>query len=374
MDRVDEPRNDSFSYRCLPLLTGNQQGWEFLAPVGFTVEWDGGDLRASTRITYDEPPPYEFALTHFGSGIVTFQIGCLFRTPKGVNLIVRGPANTPKVGIYALEAVVESDWLVFNSTFNWKMTMADTPVRFEKGEPVGMIVPTPRGFAEQFSPEIRSMAANPELQAAAAAWAGEAAEYRMLNTKKIKWLGRYLRGVDPSGKQVIPDHKRRVHLREFVDKRPGQPEQPERVSSRDAVVKPKPEPLRRYGPLQSARSIVDAIGTLQRLDRELVKADHVRYGREELRHVWRARIRAARAGGDKAAAVEAEKALNAMPSPQAEASHVHLIYAKAAHLRAMILRFLRDEFQAQASWPQGKPFRVQLRQEPAGVFVELHEL
>jgi len=44
------------------------------------------------------------------------------RTPAGVNLWVKGPANMVKNGVQALEGMVETDWTAASLTMNWKLT------------------------------------------------------------------------------------------------------------------------------------------------------------------------------------------------------------------------------------------------------------
>jgi len=46
------------------------------------------------------------AFSHFGFGVLTFDLGCLFRTEPGYNLFVTGPLNRPKDGIAPLAAVI----------------------------------------------------------------------------------------------------------------------------------------------------------------------------------------------------------------------------------------------------------------------------
>ena len=102
-------------------------------------------------------------VSHFGSGVITFTVPFLFRTPPGINLWVKGPANWIKDGVQALEGVVETDWLASTFTMNWKMTRVCEWVRFEKGEPFCMLVPVPRGLIETLVPRAEPIVANPEL-------------------------------------------------------------------------------------------------------------------------------------------------------------------------------------------------------------------
>ena len=46
--------------------------------------------------------------SHFGEAVLTFSLPYLFRTPRGVNLWVKGPSNWIKDGIQPLEGIVET--------------------------------------------------------------------------------------------------------------------------------------------------------------------------------------------------------------------------------------------------------------------------
>src|SRR3989442_13059819 len=85
-----------FARRCLPLLIANQAGW--FVQNGQTIHaiWTGeGDPR-SLRIEYETTEgPYAVS-SHFGHGILTWNLPYLFRTPAGMKLPVRRPSNWPK--------------------------------------------------------------------------------------------------------------------------------------------------------------------------------------------------------------------------------------------------------------------------------------
>ena len=99
----------SFAYRCLPLNIANAHGWELLCPAAFEAVWNGKKGVRGVVVT-SEAPADQLPLSHFGYGILTFNVRMLFRTEPGINLWVAGPVNRPKDGIYALTGVVESDW------------------------------------------------------------------------------------------------------------------------------------------------------------------------------------------------------------------------------------------------------------------------
>ena len=95
---------DQFAYRCLPLAIANAHAWELLNPVPFEATWNGAVRGGVTIRPLDGRAP--IVQDHFGSGILTFYVGALFRTAPGMNLWVMGPTNHPKHGLYALHAVV----------------------------------------------------------------------------------------------------------------------------------------------------------------------------------------------------------------------------------------------------------------------------
>jgi hypothetical protein len=208
-------------YRCLPLVIANQHGWVMRSPATFRAYWYGGPDRNDVEIQF-EGQPHTHIVSHFGSGTVTFTIPFLFRTPPGVNLWVKGPANWIKDGIQPLEGVVETDWLASTFTMNWKLTRVCEWVRFEKGEPYCMIVPVPRGLVETLVPRKVPITANPELQEQYATWeAGRRGFISGLQnfdaeTVKKGWQKDYFQGKSQDGKS-FDSHQTRLDVKEFKD-------------------------------------------------------------------------------------------------------------------------------------------------------------
>jgi hypothetical protein len=157
----------------------------------------------------------------FGGGVVTFNIPYLFRTPSGINLWVKGPSNWIKDGAQPLEGVVETDWMVASFTMNWKLTRPNHPVHFERGEPICMVVPTPRGLAESLEPISLPLASDAKLQEDYRAWDRMRTEFntglRQLDPAIVKrgWSREYLKGVTTAGAEA-PEHQTRLHLKEFT--------------------------------------------------------------------------------------------------------------------------------------------------------------
>jgi hypothetical protein len=214
--------------RCLPMLIANQSGWELHNRCGFTATWVGDGHGADVMIKADTRGTDQFLpVSHFGSGILTWHLPMLFRTPPGYNLLVRGPANRPKDAIFPLEGVVETDWASASFSMSWKLTRKLMPVRFEVDEPFCMIVPQARAGLEEFAPEVRRIESDEDLQRKhALVLSSRNAEKqieqvaRVAAGEPVEWQGDYARGRHIDGEAGAPDHQTRRHLRSFV-----QPEQ-----------------------------------------------------------------------------------------------------------------------------------------------------
>src|ERR1019366_2002778 len=141
----------------------NAHGWEILCTAGFTAVWDGGRALDAVTVTPDDGGIAP-ALGHFGYGVLTFHVPCLFRTEAGFDLMVSGPINRPKDAIAPLTGLIETDWAPYSFTMNWQFTRPRTAVRLEKGEPFCNIMPVRRGEIEAVEPELRSLSENPELK------------------------------------------------------------------------------------------------------------------------------------------------------------------------------------------------------------------
>jgi hypothetical protein len=114
------------------MLIANQSGWELRNPCAFTATWFGQENGADVMIVPDKRDADQLLpVGHFGSGILTWNLPLLFRTPPGYNLLVRGPANYPKDGVCPLAGIVETDWASASFSMSWKLTRKLIPVRFE---------------------------------------------------------------------------------------------------------------------------------------------------------------------------------------------------------------------------------------------------
>jgi Family of unknown function (DUF6065) len=220
-----EHTENRFANRCLPLLMANQAGWSISLAEPVEVEWSGREGIDQVSV-FGSKAVRRLVTSHFGSGIATFRIPFLFRTPPEYNLLVRGPANLPKDGIAPLEGLVETDWTAATFTMNWQLTRPLHRVGFEANEPICMLVPMRRGELEAFAPSFCSLDEDREIEARYRAWHEERNRFnRDLKAGedaavKLGWQRDYLLGRDPGSAAVASTHQTKLPLRPFV-KRTG---------------------------------------------------------------------------------------------------------------------------------------------------------
>jgi len=220
------------AYRCLPLSIANSHGWVIHCPKGFTARWRGGPLTTDLDFTYDTPPlDHPPVVSAFGSGIITFHVPALFRTPPGINLWVMGPPNCIRDGVQPLAGVIETDWLTEQGfTMNWKITRPYHDITFEQGDPFCFLFPIPRDLIESVRPALHAFETAPEIkrqfdqgQAQRRAFQqkigvqqdGEATYVGQ--DQSHQWQRTYFQGRDATG-TAVPGHQTRLQLRPFAPK------------------------------------------------------------------------------------------------------------------------------------------------------------
>jgi hypothetical protein len=206
-----------YAYRCLPLNIANAHGWEILCPSGFVAAWNGGTGKDAIEVFADDGTTAP-ALSHFGHGVLTFHMPCLFRTEEGFDLMVQGPVNRPKDSLAPLSGIIETDWAPYSFTMNWMFTRPGTSVRFEKDEPYCHIFPVRRAELEAFAPQIVPLADNPELKRDHDAWMNQRgkflADLQQENSpaREEGWQRSYFRGHDgntPNTRLRLKDFERK---------------------------------------------------------------------------------------------------------------------------------------------------------------------
>jgi Family of unknown function (DUF6065) len=207
--------------RCLPLTMANGYGWELVCGAAFAARWNGRTGKGAVVVEPDAGG-LAIAASHFGHGILTFHVPCLFRTAPGFDLLVGGPINRPKDGVAPLSGIIETDWAPYSFTMNWMFTRPGAVVRFEKDEPFCHILPLRRADLEAIAPELRLLSENPELQSEHMAWQESRLRFNAgleqpeSAARAEKWQKNYHRGLRPDGSDSgESDHRTRVRLQPF---------------------------------------------------------------------------------------------------------------------------------------------------------------
>jgi hypothetical protein len=209
--------NHSFAYRCLPLTVSNGFGWWILNPFRTEIVWNGGNnIEDITIQCFDQNNNFinqHLCLTHFGEGVVTWNLGFVLQTEIGHNLYVKGPANLPKRGIVALEGLIETDWLPFTFTMNWKCTEPNFKIIFEKDEPICQFFPTERYYLESWDSIEDHISNSGEFYEKYKDWEQSRNEYlkNLSNMKPKEAIGQrdYMKGTDKDG-VVFKDHQTNI--------------------------------------------------------------------------------------------------------------------------------------------------------------------
>lgn len=215
---------DRFAYRCLPLLIANQAGWVIPCPTSFSATWNGGARLTDVSVEFGESAEDSRISSHFGSGIVTFRLPYLFRTPPGLALWVRGPANYPKDGASPLEGIIETDWAEVTFTMNWKLTRPKARIGFTKGEPICMVSPISLDLLESLVPQVLPRDGDPELLARFEAWSlrrqtfNDGLKQQLPEMMEQRWQKDYFLGKEGAGERG-PSHRTKLELAEFTRNR-----------------------------------------------------------------------------------------------------------------------------------------------------------
>ncbi|HEU0210267.1 MAG TPA: DUF6065 family protein [Candidatus Udaeobacter sp.] len=200
-----EDTDKKFSYRCLPLVIANQYGWEILSTHHVRASWDGTPGPEGLCVESLHGEGRLHCHSHFGEGMLTFQIPFLFKTPDGWNLMVRGPTNSPKDGIVALDGIIETDWAHSTFTMNWRFTRACT-VEFAIGEPICLFFPIQRGVLEMFRGELHMLKADPGFEKRFREWSAS--------------RHRFLAGLEKGEPEVVAQGWQKDYMRTAKDKKP----------------------------------------------------------------------------------------------------------------------------------------------------------
>lgn len=199
MDATDK----HYAYRCTPMTMANESGWEVLSPCDFSATWTG---RKATNALTIESSENDAAIkrlvsSHFGYGILTFHLGWLLKTSPGWGIWARGVPNLYKEGIVPLEGLVETEWLPFGFTMNWRFVRTGT-INFRRGEPFCFFTLAPHAYLEDIVPQEFNLSDDETLMQAHAAWKESRHNFNVAlgsdNPQAVQqgWEKKYLKGPE----------------------------------------------------------------------------------------------------------------------------------------------------------------------------------
>lgn len=210
---------DKFAYKCLPLNIANQYGWAVLSPCDFKVSWYGGDVPNGVEVFDIEERFMENIHSHFGSATFTINVDFIIKTPENYSLYIRGLPNKEYGILKPLDAIVETDWLPFTFTYNFKFL--DTGVyEFKKGDPLFSFFPILRNTVENF--EIISQNINEDKKLLEDF--SELAELRHSGLSKLSENGKYdyqkfyINGKGPSKVYEIKNHIKKLFFKDIIER------------------------------------------------------------------------------------------------------------------------------------------------------------
>lgn len=215
-----------FIYRCLPLAIANQNGWVVKSPCDITAIWDGQTSTDSMTFELGEGYSNEdnWVSCYFGGGIITFIFDFFIKTTEKTNLLVRGAPNFYVDGAHALEGLVETDWLNFTFTMNWKVINPNKYVYFKKGDPICFLQPVPHNYSEEFNFNVRQLQDYEDLQEKFNDNSQSRGDFILSVNKKHRegikvsandsWQKHYFEGIDVSSNTKVPSdvHAQKLNL------------------------------------------------------------------------------------------------------------------------------------------------------------------
>jgi len=205
--------------KCLPLLAANQLGYVIRNPTEVTAIWNGGKGSDAITIMHEDEELNKSSASHFGHGIITWQIPFLFRTPPGIGLLVRGATNFWVENAQALDGFVETHWSPYTFTMNWKVIKENVPVIWKKGDPICMVIPYPIELLENIVPRMIPIGDNPELEANYRAWSDSRDRFNMATDNKESWQKDYFNGkkcpFHHGADNIAEPHRTKFNLPKF---------------------------------------------------------------------------------------------------------------------------------------------------------------
>lgn len=141
-----------YGYQCQPMVAANQMGWHILSSSEIIINWNGGQSTKDVFIQeVNSDINYNSVASHFSVGIVTFSFPFVIKTPPGWGIWVGPPSNEWINNMEGLQGIVETNWLPFTFTMNWKILEENKTIVIPKHFPIAKMVPFPLNLNEKIN-------------------------------------------------------------------------------------------------------------------------------------------------------------------------------------------------------------------------------
>jgi hypothetical protein len=201
---MDE-KHQSYAYYCYPMVAANQAGYWVLYNNDTEIFWNGGNNVSDVKIIHkDNQDILNTCSSHFSSGIITFNFPIVFKTPPGWGLWISGCPNYPINNLQALEAIVETNWLPFTFTMNYKITEKNRLIKLKKGMPICKMIPYPLNLNEKTNLKFDKLENNKKLYNQYNDWSQSRSEFNktMKNRKTNERQFFYRDGINSNNENI----------------------------------------------------------------------------------------------------------------------------------------------------------------------------
>lgn len=96
-------------YKCGPVTNCNSFGWDIITIEDHIIEWNGGTSKEDLTVKEGRHTCH----SNFGHGVLTFNVGYTWHTPKGWSLYVTDIPNEPTREFQTISALIETDVLKY---------------------------------------------------------------------------------------------------------------------------------------------------------------------------------------------------------------------------------------------------------------------
>lgn len=153
VSRKDRPWADEEAMKIDSLVDINRRGFNLSVPFDIVVNWDGSEDPSglTTKTDMIDSKDIVFLASAIPNGILSVGFPFILRTAKNVNLDILPAINYFHPNITVISESIETDKITYPLIVNLKILIPDYEVFIPANTPLATIVPTLRGFSDDFN-------------------------------------------------------------------------------------------------------------------------------------------------------------------------------------------------------------------------------